>query len=105
MPTVTALVLSMTLAASPLPVVERVPKAFAGAWNFATPPRAAQSPPMSRKKKIIAGALVGAGAGALVGLLPTGREACLNQPRTVCALKGAGVGTGVGIVVGISLGR
>jgi hypothetical protein len=105
MPTVAALVLSISLAASPVPVVQRVPKAFDPGWSFAPPAGAMQSRPMSRKEKIVAGALIGAGAGALVGLLPSGGEACLNQSRAACVLKGAAVGTSIGIVVGISLGR
>ena len=105
MATVAALVLSVSLAAPPVAVGERVPKPFEPGWTFAPPTRAAQSPPMSRKEKILAGALIGAGAGALVGLLPSGRESCLNQSKAACVLKGAAIGTSIGIVVGISLGR
>lgn len=65
-----------------------------GSQTGSPPPR------LSRGWRIARGAAIGFATGAAIGLVPWGREACLNAPRWHCAAKGGTVGAAIGIAIG-----
>jgi hypothetical protein len=77
---------------------------FAGVVTIADRPDVRQTQPQpaahaSKGPRILKGALIGAGIGAVLWLTPMTREACIGEPRWNCAAKGAVLFGSFGAVV------